>query len=44
MTQSVTINNLEDIARAADEFLTKIADNKLIAFFIALQKILQQGA
>jgi tRNA threonylcarbamoyladenosine biosynthesis protein TsaE len=33
MTESVTINNLEDIARAADEFLTKIADNKLIAFY-----------
>lgn len=33
MRQTVTINGLSDIDRAAEEFLQKIRDRKLIAFF-----------
>lgn len=33
MTQTVTIKNLEDLGRAAREFLEKIGDNKLVAFY-----------
>ncbi len=33
MRQEVTIKNLEDLDRAAGEFLQKIGDSRLIAFF-----------
>ncbi len=33
MEQSVSIKNLADIDRAAEEFLEKIGDHRLIAFF-----------
>ena len=33
MNQEVHIRNLADIDRAAEEFLEKIGDNKLVAFF-----------
>ena len=33
MENRITINSLEDIDRAAGEFLERIGDNKLIAFF-----------
>ena len=33
MRHTITINNLQDIDRAAGEFLTEIGDNKIIAFY-----------
>ena len=33
MKHTITIKNLQDIDRAAGEFLTEIGDNKIIAFY-----------
>ena len=33
MTHTIHIKNLEDIDRAAEQFLSEIGDNKLIAFY-----------
>ena len=33
MRHTITIKNLQDIDRAAGEFLTEIGDNKIIAFY-----------
>lgn len=36
MKQEITIRNLEDIDRAAAEFLSKIGDNRLVAFYASM--------
>ena len=36
MKQEIVIRNLEDIDRAAAEFLSKIGDNRLVAFYASM--------